>query len=203
MSARDVAIFDLGGVLLDWNPRHLYRKLFPGDFCGMELFLATVCTHEWNRCQDAGRLFAEGARLLKAEHPDKADLIDAYHARFDEMIAGPIAGSVAILGELRARAIPLYFLSNYSAETYPSALERFQFLKWFEGGIVSGEAGVIKPDPRIYSLLIDRFAIDPHRAIFIDDVAVNAEVARQFGIHGIHFQEPAMLRAELTQLRLL
>ena len=203
MSARDVAIFDLGGVLLDWNPRHLYRKLFPGDFCGMELFLATVCTHEWNRCQDAGRLFAEGARLLKAEHPDKADLIDAYHARFDEMTAGPIAGSVAILGELRARAIPLYFLSNYSAETYPSALERFQFLKWFDGGIVSGEAGVIKPDPRIYSLLIDRFAIDPRRAVFIDDVAANAEAGRQFDIHGIHFQDPATLRAELIELGLL
>ncbi len=92
-----IVIFDLGGVLIDWDPRHLYRKLFAGDEAAMEHFLATVCTHEWNRCQDAGRSFAEGACLLKAEHPDKAELIDAYGIRFDEMIAGPVAGSVEIL----------------------------------------------------------------------------------------------------------
>src|SRR6184192_1237868 len=107
-ATRDTVVFDLGGVLIDWDPRHLYRKLFAGDAAAMEHFLATVCTHEWNRCQDAGRSFAEGARLLKAEHPDRAELIDAYHARFDEMIAGPIAGSVEILVELRDRSIPLY-----------------------------------------------------------------------------------------------
>ena len=203
MAQRDVVIFDLGGVLLDWNPRHLYRKLFPGDEAGMENFLATVCTNEWNRGQDAGRLFAEGCRLLKANHHDKADLIDAYHARFDEMIAGPIEGTVAILAELRARATPLYFLSNYSAETYPLALKRFDFLGWFAGGIVSGEAGIIKPDPQIYELLISRFRIAPHRAVFIDDVAANAEVARPFGIHPIHFKNPDALRAELVELGLL
>ena len=115
-------VFDLGGVLIDWDPRHLYRKLFAGDQAAMEQFLATVCTHEWNRCQDAGRSFAEGARLLKAEHPDKGELIDAYGSRFDEMIAGPISGSVEILAELRDRGIPLYGLTNWSAETYPAAL---------------------------------------------------------------------------------
>ena len=111
MARRDIAIFDLGGVLLDWNPRHLYRKLLRGDEAAMERFLATVCTNEWNRGQDSGRSFAEGCRLLKARHPDKADLIDAYHARFDEMIAGPIEGTVAILAELRERDTPLYFLA--------------------------------------------------------------------------------------------
>ena len=93
---RNVVVFDIGGVLIDWNPRHLYRKLFPGDEPGMEHFLANVCTHEWNRGQDAGRSFAEGARLLKLEHPDKAELIDAYATRFDEMMPGPIAGTVEI-----------------------------------------------------------------------------------------------------------
>ena len=101
MGARDTVVVDLGGVLIDWDPRHLYRKLFAGDEPAMEHFLATVCTHEWNRCQDAGRTFAEGAGLLKLEHPDKAELIDAYGTRFDEMMAGPIAGAVEILAEDR------------------------------------------------------------------------------------------------------
>src|SRR5439155_4917523 len=130
----------------------------------MENFLSTVCTHEWNRCQDAGRSFAEGARVLKREHPEHAELIEAYGARFDEMIAGPIAGTVEILAELRDRGTALYGLTNWSAETYPCAVERFEFLGWFRGILVSGEVGTIKPDPRIYELLLARFAIDPERA---------------------------------------
>jgi 2-haloacid dehalogenase len=200
---RDTVIFDLGGVLLDWNPRHLYRPLFPGDEAAMEHFLATVCNSEWNRQQDAGRLVAAGCALLKAEHPDKDALIDAYYGRHLDMIAGPIDGTVAILAELHERGTPLYFLSNYSAETYPLALGRYDFLSWFIGGIVSGEHGVIKPDPAIYRLLIDRHGIDPHRAVFIDDVAANAEAARPFGIHPIHFTSPDSLRTELAALELL
>ena len=200
---RDTVIFDLGGVLLDWNPRHLYRKLFPGDDAAMEEFLASVCNSEWNRQQDSGRLVAEATNLLKAKHPDKAELIDAYYARHLDMIAGPIEGTLAILAELRARATPLYFLSNYSAETYPLALACYDFLGWFAGGIVSGEHGVIKPDPAIYRLALDRLAIDPARAVFIDDIAANAEAARPFGIIPIHFTGPDALRAELTALGLL
>jgi 2-haloacid dehalogenase len=200
---RSIVVFDLGGVLINWDPRHLYRKLFAGDEAAMEHFLATVCTHEWNRCQDAGRSFAEGARLLKAEHPDKAELIDAYGTRFDEMMPGPIAGSVEILAELRARGTLLYLLSNFSAETFPPAFERFDFLRWFHGMVISGEVGVIKPDPRIYEIMLTRFSIDPHRAVYIDDVAVNAETAAGMGIHGIHFTTPAALRDELVGLELL
>jgi 2-haloacid dehalogenase len=200
---RDIVIFDLGGVLLDWNPRHLYRPLFPGDEAAMEHFLATVCTNEWNRRQDAGRPCAEGARLLKAQHPDKAALIDAYYTRHLDMIAGPLDGTVAILAALREHGTRLYFLSNYAAETYKMALARFDFLSWFAGGIVSGEHGVIKPDPAIYRLLLERHAIDPHRAVFIDDVAANAEAARPFGIHPIHFTGPDALRTELAALGLL
>lgn len=200
---RSIVIFDLGGVLIDWDPRHLYRKLFAGDEKAMEQFLATVCTQEWNRCQDAGRSFAEGARLLKAEHPDKAELIDAYGARFDEMMAGPIIGAVEILAQLHKRGTPLYGLSNFSAETYPCAVVRFEFLGWFRGILVSGEVGAIKPDPRIYELLLGRFGIDPHRAVYIDDVVANAEAARPFGIHAIHFSTPDALREELIRLALL
>jgi 2-haloacid dehalogenase len=202
-AGRRNVVFDLGGVLIDWDPRHLYRKLFAGDEAAMEHFLATVCTHEWNRCQDAGRSFAEGARLLKAEHPDKAELIDAYGARFGEMIAGPIAGSVEILAELRDRDLPLYGLTNWSAETYPPARERFGFLSWFRSILVSGEVGVIKPDPRIFELLIERFAIDPQSAVYIDDVEANVAAARPLGIHTIHFTTPAALREELVELGLL
>jgi 2-haloacid dehalogenase len=200
---RSIVVFDLGGVLIDWDPRHLYRKLFAGDEAAVEHFLATVCTHEWNRCQDAGRSFADGARLLKSEHPDKAELIDAYHARFDEMIAGPVAGAVEILAELRDRDTPLYGLTNWSAETYPAALERFAFLRWFRGILVSGEVAVIKPDPRIFALLIERFAVEPQRAVYIDDVEANVAAARPFGIHAIHFTTPARLREELVGLGLL
>jgi len=200
---RSIAVFDLGGVLLDWNPRHLYRKLFAGDEAAMEHFLATVCTHEWNRCQDAGRSFAEGGRLLTAEHPDKVELIDAYGARFDEMIAGPIAGMVEILAELRDRGTPLYGLTNWSAETYQPTRKRFAFLSWFRGILVSGEVGVIKPDPRIFEVLIERFAINPENAVYIDDVEANVAAAQSFGIHAIQFTTPARLRRELTRLGLL
>jgi len=203
MSGRKMLVFDLGGVLIDWNPRHLYRKLFGSDQAGMERFLATVCTPEWNREQDAGRLCADATRVLKGKHPEKAHLIDAYYGRFGEMMPEPIAGSVDILRELYARGTPLYALTNFSAETYPLACHQFAFLGWFRGILVSGKEKVIKPDPRIYELLIDRFAIDPRAAVFIDDVAANVEAARRFGIHGIHFRKPDVLRAELMELGLL
>jgi 2-haloacid dehalogenase len=202
-AGRSIVVFDLGGVLIDWNPRHLYRKLFAGYEAAMERFLSKVCTHEWNRCQDAGRSFAEGARPLKAEHPEKAELIDAYGTRFDEMMAGPIAGSVDILAELKDRGTPLYGLTNWSTETYAPALERFAFLQWFRGILLSGEVKVIKPDRRIFQLLIERFGIDLHRAVYIDDVEANVAAARPLGIHAIHFKTPAALREELVELGLL
>src|SRR5215471_7466385 len=127
-AGRDIVVFDLGGVLIDWDPRHLYRKLFAGDEAAMENFLATVCTHEWHRHHDAGRSFAEGARLLKLLHPDKAELIDAFGARADEMIAGPIVGTLAVQQELHHRGTPLYALSNWPAESFPLARRRFDFL---------------------------------------------------------------------------
>ena len=182
---RTTVVFDLGGVLIDWNPRHLYRSMFGGDEAAMEEFLATVVTPDWNAAQDAGRSFAEGTALLRERHADKAHLIDAYPARFQETLKGPITESVAILGALRARNVPLYALTNWSHETFPPALRRFEFLQWFRGILISGEVGLIKPDPRIYQLLLERFGIDPETAVFIDDNPGNAAAATAIGLHGI------------------
>ena len=145
---RSIVIFDLGGVLVDWDPRHLYRQLFPGDEAGMEQFLAGVCTNEWNLQQDAGRSWAEATALLRAQHPGQEALIDAFHQRWPEMIRGAIDGTVEILRELREAGVPLYALTNWSAETFPVAEERFDFMGWFRGVVVSGREKLIKPDPR-------------------------------------------------------
>jgi len=203
LARRSIAVFDLGGVLIDWNPRHLYRKLFAGDDTAMEHFLATVCTTEWNQRQDAGRPFADAVRELLPAHADKVHLIEAFGHRFDEMIAGPIESSVNVLAELKARGVPLYALSNWSAETFPPQRARFAFLDWFDGIVVSGSEGVIKPDPRIFRILCERYRIAPDSAVFIDDVAANAEAASALGIHGIHFRSADELRRELVLVGLL
>ena len=204
MSAtRSVAIFDLGGVLLHWDPRHLYRKLFNGDDAAMEHFLANICTNEWNERQDAGRTFAEATRELLPRHADKVHLIEAFSNRFDEMIPGPIEGTVDVLAELKQRNVPVYAITNWSAETFPSQRDRFAFLSWFRGIVVSGEEGVMKPDPRIFRILCERHRVAPESAVFIDDVRDNAAAASVLGIHGIHFQSPDQLRRELAAVGLL
>ena len=201
--SRSVVVFDLGGVLLNWDPRHLYRRLFDGDDAAMEAFLRDVCTEEWNERQDAGRTFADAAAELLPAHADKAHLIHAFGARFDEMVPGAIAGTVDIVRELKRGGVPVYALTNWSAETFPSQRTRFDFLAEFDGIVVSGEEGVIKPDVRIFSILLDRYSIDPQTAVFIDDNPANARAAAALGIHGIHFQSPELLRRELEALGLL
>jgi 2-haloacid dehalogenase len=203
MPQRSVVIFDLGGVLIDWNPRHLYRKLFNGDAAGMEAFLTEVCHHDWNLQQDAGRSFAEAEEEAIRRHPDKERLIRAWRARFAEMIPGALDDTVAILAELKERGTPLYALSNWSAETFPSQRPRFPFLEWFDGIVLSGEERVIKPDPRIYRALLDRYGVAAADAVFIDDSKKNADAATALGIHGLHFTSAATLRGELVALGLL
>jgi 2-haloacid dehalogenase len=200
---RRVVVFDLGGVLIDWNPRHLYRKLFAGDEAAMESFLATVCTPAWNECQDAGRSFTDAVAALLPRHADKLDLIEAFGRRFDEMIAGAIDGTVDVLADLRRAGVPRYALTNWSAETFPPQRGRFAFLSWFDGIVVSGEEGAIKPDPRIFRILLDRYRIVPREAVFIDDNPANAAAATALGLHGIHFRSPEDLRRELEGLDLL
>jgi 2-haloacid dehalogenase len=196
---RRIVVFDLGGVLLQWNPRFLYRKLFPGDEQAMENFLATVCTQQW----DAGRPFAAAIGELVAKHADKAHLIEAFRTRFDEMIPAAIDGTVEILLELSRAGVPLYALTNFSAETFPAQRDRFAFLSAFDGIVVSGEEGVIKPDPRIFRILLERYAVVPAHAVFVDDNAANAAAATALGMHGIHFRSPRQLRDELAALSLL
>jgi 2-haloacid dehalogenase len=200
---RRVVVFDLGGVLLDWNPRHLYRKLFAGDEAAMESFLAEVCTPEWNERQDAGRSFADAVAALLPRHAKQAELIAAFGERFDEMIAGPIAGTVAILAELKRAGVPRYALTNFSAETFGPQRRRFEFLSWFDGIVVSGEEGAIKPDPRIFRILLERYRLVPEDTVFIDDNPANAAAAAALGIHGIHFRSPQLLRRELESHGLL
>jgi 2-haloacid dehalogenase len=200
---RSVVIFDLGGVLIDWNPRYLYRKLFNGDDAAMEHFLANVCTGEWNIQQDAGRSLAEAYAQLTSKHPDKKHLIEAWGERFDEMMSGQIEGTVAILEELYAKGVPLYALTNWSAETFPHGLKRFEFFKRFRGIVVSGELKLIKPDRRIFQHLLDTYDLKAQDAVFIDDALHNVAGAAALGIHGIHFTGPALLRQELTELKLL
>jgi len=197
-----VAVFDLGGVLIDWNPRHLYRKLFQHE-AEMEDFLANICTVQWNLQQDAGRSFTEACGALKLEHPNEADLIDAWFGRFDEMMAGPIAGTVDILAELAERNVPIYALSNWSAETFPFAQRRFEFLRWFRAIFLSAQVHLVKPDPRIFKYFCENFALRPEQILYIDDLQHNVEAARTIGMHAIRFSDPASLRQELVQLSLL
>jgi 2-haloacid dehalogenase len=168
----------------------------------MEDFLATVCTQSWNEQQDAGRPFADACASLKLLHPHKAPLIDAWVQRYDEMLAGPISGAVDILTTLNSQRVPLYALSNWSAETFPAAQKRFEFLKWFRGIMLSGEVKLLKPDPRIFALFVETFAIDPALTIYIDDRRPNVEVATALGMHGIHFTDARALRTELAGLGL-
>jgi 2-haloacid dehalogenase len=203
MAECSIAAFDLGGVLIDWNPRYLYRKLFNGDTEAMEEFLATVCTQSWNEQQDAGRPFAEACASLKLVHPHKAALIDAWVRRYDEMLAGPISGTVDIVRELNSLRVPLYALSNWSVETFPAALKRFEFLKWFRGVMLSGEVKLLKPDPRIFKLFLETFAIDPASTVYVDDREPSVEAAKVFGMHCILFTDAATLRRELMGLGLV
>jgi 2-haloacid dehalogenase len=202
-ATRSIAVFDLGGVLIDWNPRYLYRRLFDGDEAAMERFLAEICNNDWNLQQDAGRPFAEACALLVDRHPEQKHLIEAYRTRWFEMLAGPIHGTVEILRELRDRGTPLYALTNWSAETFPLARERYDFLHWFQGTVVSGAEKLVKPDPRIYRLLLERHGIDPAASVYIDDNPVNARVATDLGLHGIHFTGPDALRDDLERVGLL
>ncbi|HLK33622.1 MAG TPA: HAD family phosphatase [Terriglobales bacterium] len=203
MAERSIAVFDLGGVLIDWNPRYLYRKLFNGDEETMEHFLSTICTPSWNAQQDAGRTFSDACALLKTRYPAQAHLIDAWFDRYDEMLAGPIHGTVDILKTLLHQGVPVYALSNWSLETFPCAQKRFGFLQWFRGILLSGEVKLLKPDRRIYEIFLNTYGVDPRRAVYIDDVKANVEGAAALGMHGILFTNPAALDAELRKVGLL
>ena len=195
-------VFDLGGVLVDWNPRHLYRKLLPNE-AAVDDFLQRICNQEWNVQQDAGRSIEEAVVERTALYPEQKERICAYYERWEEMLGGPIQGSVEILSELRNLKLPLYALSNWSEETYPIAKERYDFLDWFDGEVISGRIGIVKPKPGIYHYLLEFFGLHPEETLFIDDREDNVASARKLGIHGILFHHPRQLREALVPFHLL
>ena len=199
---RPVIVFDLGGVLIDWNPRHLYRKLLD-DEATMEWFLAEVCHTAWNEEQDRGRSFAAAIEEAAVRHPDQRPLIAAYFERWDEMMAGPIEGSVVLLEELKRAGYELHALTNWSAETFPLARDRFAFLDWFETILVSADVGLIKPDRAIFELLLERIGHRPADCLYIDDNPKNAAAAAALGLDAIAFENADQLRAALRRRDLL
>jgi len=196
-------IFDLGGVLIDWNPDYVYRTIFPNED-DMRRFYQEICTPDWNEEQDAGRSIHEATEELVKKFPAHEENIRAYYGRWKEMLGGPIEGTVDILRQLKKhKELKLYALTNWSAETFPVALELYDFLHLFDGRIVSGEEKIRKPFREIYERLINKFGIDPSKTIYIDDNARNLSSPEELGIHPIHFQSPEQLLKELKDLKLL
>jgi len=197
-------VFDLGGVVIDWDPRHLYRKVFAGDEAAMERFLAEVCTTDWNAEQDRGRPFADAISQLIADAPQHRANIEAYFERWGEMLAGEIPGTASVLRDLRSAGVGLYGLSNWSAETFPTALERFQCLQLFDGIVVSGSERVAKPDRRIFEIVCERYGLDPGACLFVDDAPANVLAAQELGFgHVIAFTSAADLRTQLREIDVL
>lgn len=200
MSKISTIIFDLGGVLIDWNPEYVFKSVIP-DPERRAYFFENICTHEWNVEQDAGRPLAIATEMLVDKHPEWEPEIRDYYGRWEEMLGGPIKDSVDILRALREEgAQRLLALTNWSGETFPVALDRYDFLHWFEGIVVSGDEKTRKPFPDIYRILLDRYQVQASEAVFIDDSLKNVEGAAALGIQGIHFQGPEQLRESLRNL---
>jgi 2-haloacid dehalogenase len=199
----DAIIFDLGGVLIDWNPAYVYDKMFTSEE-QKRLFFEKICTPDWNEQQDAGRSLKEATDELLEKHPDWKEYIEAYYGRWEEMLGGPIHGTVEIFKQLKASGkYKLYALTNWSAETFPVALDRYDFLHWFDARVVSGEEKMRKPFPEFYQLLLDRFQLTAEETLFIDDNLRNEQAAKEIGLQTVHFKSPAQLKEDLVQLGIL
>ena len=198
----EAVVFDVGGVFLDWDPRHLYGKLFADD-SEMELFLAEVCSPAWHAPHDRGVSTATSCTELASRHPQFSELIWAWSTRSEEMIGGVDAGSVEVLRAVRETGMPCYALTNMEAETYPLRLKRFPFLGWFDGTVVSGREGVAKPEPAAFKRLLDQFGLEPRMTLMIDDTKENLEAASKLGIQTALFLSSRQLRAELEAAGIL
>lgn len=203
MDTINTIIFDLGGVLIDWNPRYLYKKIFKTED-EITWFLENICTSEWNDLQDEGRTFAEGTAELIARHPEWEVPIRAWYERWEETISGPIHDTVEILKHFKeSPRHRLYALTNWSAESFPIAQKKFEFLNWFEGIVVSGVEKKRKPHPEFFEILFDRYKISPPQALFIDDNLKNVEGAKAVGLNVIHFKSALQLKSELNTLGIM
>ncbi|MBD0293900.1 MAG: HAD family phosphatase [Flavisolibacter sp.] len=196
-------LFDLGGVLIDWNPNYVFDKLFE-DKERQKFFFENICTSEWNEEQDTGRSLTEATSELISRHPEWKEYIEAFYGRWEEMLGGPIHGTVEIFRQLKETGeYKFYALTNWSAETFPKALELYDFLHWFDGRVVSGEEKMRKPFPEFYQVLLNRYNLKPEETLFIDDNLRNVKAAEAIGIQSIHYQNPEQLRKELEQRSLL
>jgi len=197
----DTIIFDLGGVLIDWNPRYVYDEVFDGDTEKVEWFLNNICTSDWNVQQDAGKLMATSTEELVAQYPQYEKWIRMYYDRWEDMLKGSIPETVTILEQLKtSQKYHIYALTNWSAETFHIALERFDFLQLFEGILVSGQEKMIKPQTAIYELCLKRFNINRNKAVFIDDSLPNVKGAQKIGLTSIPFKNAQLLNKQLNKL---
>ncbi len=201
MNNINTIIFDFGGVLIDWNPRYMYRDEFE-ESSEMEYFLNEVCTEDWNLQQDKGRSLSEGTRILQDKFPDHVEKIQLYYDRWEKMIKGYIPQNVTLLQRLKEK-YKLYGLTNWSAETFPIVFKRFSFFKLFDGIVISGEEKLIKPDKKIFELMLDRYHLEIKNSLFIDDNRKNIQAAKEMGFATIHVMEKTDLKTELYALGLM
>ncbi|GAU81600.1 HAD family phosphatase [Bosea sp. BIWAKO-01] len=198
-STSPTVVFDVGNVLIRWDPRHLYRELIP-DEARMDWFMQNICTSAWNLEQDRGRSWAEAVAERVSAHPEWEREIRAFDERWHETVSGEIAESVAVLSDLKAKGEKVYAITNFSREKWDESVARFPFLGSFDGVVVSAHERLIKPDPAIYHVLLERYGLAADSCIFIDDSAKNIEGARHVGMQAVHFVEPIDLRATLRGL---
>jgi 2-haloacid dehalogenase len=198
----EAVVFDLGGVLLNWDPRHLYRKLFT-DETQMDYFLKEICNPAWHDAHDRGVPTASSCADLATRHPEWAEQIRAWGERSEEMVAGSYQPSVDVLHDLKLTGLPCYALTNMEAETYPLRVQRFEFLQWFDGTVVSGNEGIAKPDPEIFIRMLARYDFVAASTLMIDDKLENLAVAKQLGMVTHHFHSAQQLRDCLASLLLL
>ena len=192
-------VFDFGGVLVDWNPHHLYDKYF-GSREKAEWFLNNICLYSWNLQMDGGKPFAEGVAELQAEHPEWSEAIAIYHTRWIEMMNGEIEGMVSVVKRLKMAGYGVYGLTNWSAETFPMIRDTYPVFQEFDGIVVSGEEHLLKPDAAIYKCLLERYALQAEESLFVDDNADNVAGARNVGMKAIQFTSAEELERELKDV---
>jgi 2-haloacid dehalogenase len=200
--AVSTVVFDIGGVLLDWNPRHLYRKLI-ADPAEMAEFLAQVCSPRWHLAHDLGTDTEQSCRELAARHPGQADLIMAWSHRSEEMVTGQIDEAVEVLADIRAAGLACLALSNMESDKFLLRRDKFAFFGLLDGCVISGIEGVAKPDREIFEILLNRYDLDPAATVFIDDTAANVAAARTVGIRAIEYSAAGQLRRDLRELGVL
>jgi 2-haloacid dehalogenase len=193
-------IFDLGGVVIEWDPAHLYRKIFDGEQAKVNMFLAEICPQAWNERQDAGRSLAEATEERVAAHPQWENEIRAFYGRWIEMVGGPVPGTADIMRDLKALGLRLFALSNWSAETFPLVRGRFPELDLFEKIFLSGEHGIVKPDERFYRIALDGIGLPVEQMLFIDDSRKNILAAERLGLRSLFFTDAKALRGDLLAM---